>query len=141
MNNILKNIAFISLFFLFQVHAFSQIDKTMQVCEKYLVAPFVSDGQEYRALLNGDELAEFNVTFYGGSTYRIVACSGIQNGELLFSIYDREKNLLFTNKDYENAPYWDFNIKSTINLTIEAEFKEKKEGQSGFAIVQIGFKQ
>ena len=140
MNNILRNIAFISLFFSFQIQAFSQIDKTMQICEKYLVAPFVSDGQEYRALLNGDELAEFNVTFYGGSTYRIVACSGIQNGELLFSIYDREKNLLFTNKDYEDAPYWDFNIKSTINLTIEAEFKEK-EGKSGFAIVQIGFKQ
>jgi len=140
MNRTLRNIALIGLFFTFQTFAFSQADKTMMLCEKHLVPPFVSDGQEYRALLNGEELAEFNVTLYGGSTYRIIACSGNAEGLLIFSIYDREKNLLFTNRDYKNSPYWDFKIKNTVNLTIEAEL-EQKEGNSGFAFIQIGFKQ
>lgn len=140
MNTIFRNIALISLFFSFQLFSFAQADKTMMLCDKHLQPPFVSDGQEYRALLNGSEVAEFNVTFYGGSTYRIIACSGAEEGKLIFSIYDREKNLLFTNRDYKNSPYWDFNIKNTVNLTIEAEL-EQNEGNSGFAFVQIGFKQ
>ncbi|MBN2669685.1 MAG: hypothetical protein JXR60_10700 [Bacteroidales bacterium] len=119
---------------------FSQVDKTLELCDLHIVPPFVSDGQEYRALLKTDEIAEFNVTFYGGSTYRIVACSGAQEGNLIFSIYDREKNLLFTNRDYQFSPYWDFKIKNTVNLIIEAELKQK-EGNSGFAFLQIGFKQ
>jgi len=140
MNKILRNIVIIGLFFSFQMHAFSQVDKTMLQCEKYLVPPFVSDGQEYKALLNGDEVAEFNVTLYSGSTYRIIACSGDEEGQLIFSIYDVEKNLLYTNRDYQNSTYWDFDIKNTVNLTIEAEFV-KKEEHSGFVFIQIGFKQ
>jgi len=140
MNKILRNIIIIGLFFSFQTIAFSQIDKTMLQCEKYLVPPFVSDGQEYKALLNEDEIAEFNVTLYGGSVYRIIACSGNQDKELIFSVYDVEKNLLYTNRDFQNSAYWDFDIKNTVNLTIEAEFADK-DGSSGFAVVQIGFKQ
>ena len=119
MNTIFRNIALISLFFSFQLFSFAQADKTMMLCNKHLQPPFVSDGQEYRALLNGSEIAEFNVTFYGGSTYRIIACSGIEEGKLIFSIYDRE---------------------NTVNLSIEAEL-EQNEGNSGFAFIQIGFKQ
>ena len=140
MNSIFRNIALISLFFAFQITAFSQADQTLQLCEQHLVPPFVSDGQEYRALLNGDQVAEFNVTFYGGSTYRVIACSGTAEGQLIFSVYDTDKNLLFTNRDYQNSPYWDFKIKNTVNVTIEAEL-EKKDGNSGFAFIQIGFKQ
>jgi len=28
----------------------AQVDKTIRLCEKYLVPPFISDGQEYRSL-------------------------------------------------------------------------------------------
>jgi hypothetical protein len=140
MKHIFTHIALTFLFVMFSMLAFSQADKTLELCDNYLLPPYVSDGQEYRALLNGDELAEFNVTFYGGSTYRIIACSGNADGNLIFSIYDKEKNLLFTNRDYENSPYWDFKIKNTVNIVIEAELKEK-ENNSGFAFLQIGFKQ
>lgn len=140
MNTIIKKILLISLLIFLQSVAFSQIDKTIQLCGQHLVAPFVSDGQEYRAMLNGDEIAEFNTTLYGGSTYRIIACSGTAEGNLIFSLYDKERNLLFTNKDHKNTPYWDFKIKSTVNLLIEAELN-KVANNSGFAFIQIGFKQ
>lgn len=124
----------------FGIQAKAQADEILQLCTQHLVPPFVSDGQQYKALLNGDEIAEFHASFYGGSTYRIIGCSGLSDGNLLFSLYDKERNLLFSNKNYENSPYWDFKFKSTIECIIEAELDTKNQS-SGFAILMIGFKQ
>ncbi len=140
MTKTFKHIALAFAFLLLNLTALAQVDKTLELCDSYIIPPFVSDGQEYRALLKSDEIAEFNVTLYGGSTYRIAACSGNTDGNLIFSLYDREKNLLFSNRDYKNAPYWDFKINHTVSVIIEAELKDK-ENSSGFAFVQIGFKQ
>ncbi len=141
----MKKVFFISTLVLFGIifstsNTFAQAEEITAQCEKYLVPPFISDGQQYKALLNEDEIAEFHATFYGGSTYRIIACSGLSEGNLLFSIYDKERNLLFTNKDYENSPYWDFKFTSTIDCLIEAEL-DSKNLTSGFALLMIGFKQ
>jgi hypothetical protein len=54
-------------------------------CEKHIAAQYIPDGQFYRALLQGDELAEFNLTLFGGTTYRVAACSGDSDGLLLFN--------------------------------------------------------
>ncbi|HBX52589.1 MAG: hypothetical protein A2W98_09965 [Bacteroidetes bacterium GWF2_33_38] len=118
----------------------AQSDTLIRLCTQYLKAPFISDGQQYKALLNGDEIAEFHATFYGGSLYRVVGCSGMSVGNLAFSVYDIERNLLFTNKDYQNAPYWDFKFNSTIDCIIEAEL-DSKSLSSGFVLMLIGFKQ
>ena len=125
---------------LFSNLANAQADTIMNVCTQHLIAPYISDGQQYKALLNGDEIAEFHATFYGGSTYRIVGCSGLSDGNLVFSVFDRERNLLFSNRDYANSPYWDFQFESTIDCIIEAEL-DSKNLTSGFAIMLIGFKQ
>lgn len=126
--------------FLFQSKVNAQADEILQLCTQYLVPPYISDGQQYKALLNGDEIAEFHATFYGGSTYRIIACSGTSEGNLIFSVYDKDRHLLFTNRDYDNSPYWDFKFTSTIDCIIEAEL-DTKNVTSGFAILMIAFKQ
>ena len=136
----MKNILLLISFIFVQMIAFAQIDKTLLLCDQNITHPFVSDGQEYRALLNEGELAEFNVVFYGGSTYRISACSGDVVGNLIFSVYDQERNLLFSSRENESSPFWDFKINNTVKLIIEAELKEN-DGNSGFAFIQIGFKQ
>ena len=118
---------------------FSQADTLMSICSKHFTIPFVSDGQQYRTLIAEDETAEFKVTFYGGSTYRIVGCTGLSDGNLIFSLYDKERNELFSNKDYNNSPYWDFKFKSTIDCVIEAKLSGNSV-KSGFAIILIGFK-
>lgn len=109
------------------------------MCEKHITAAYIPDGQFYRALLNGDETAEFGLTLYGGSTYRVAACSGNSDGNLLFSVYDQNHELLFTNREHNNEPYWDLAISNTLDVTIEANLDETKAG-SGCAVLLIGFK-
>ncbi len=116
-----------------------QADTLFKFCSANLTTDYVSDGQQYISLLNGDEIAEFRATFYGGSTYRITACSGLTNGNLIFSVYDRDRNELFSNRNYKNAPYWDFKFTSTMECIIEAQL-DPKGPESGFAILLIGFK-
>ncbi len=120
----------------------AQINDTVaNACAKHLEHDFISDGQQYRALLmNADETAEFHTTLYGGTLYRIAACSGLADGNLVFSVYDTERNLLFTNSEFKNAPYWNFKINNTIDCIIEAKLDSGAQG-SGRAVVLIGFKQ
>jgi len=108
-------------------------------CEAHITANYIPDGQFYRALLQGDETAEFTLTLFGSTTYRVAACTGDSDGVLLFSVYDKERNLLFTNKDHHSAPYWDLAIASTIDVTVEANLDVSKAG-SGCAVMLIGFK-
>jgi hypothetical protein len=124
-------------------HGYSQSDTLLKICSKNLTGQYISDGQQYVSLLNGDEIAEFRVTFFAGSVYRISACSGLSNGNLIFTVYDsadpQKRNELFSNKNYKNSPYWDFKFTSTMECVIEAQLDPKGPG-SGFAILLIGFK-
>lgn len=121
---------------------YAQCDSIAKICSKHLISNFISDGQSYRSLLiNSEEMAEFHTTFFGETTYRIAACSGRTDGNLIFNIFDQERHLLFTNKNYRNSPYWDFKIKSTLECTIEAQLDPSKNSGSGCAVVLIGFKQ
>jgi hypothetical protein len=138
--NLIILIAVFTLTVLYKHAAAQSSDNAMKVCTKYITPPYISDGQQYRALLNGDEVAEFHATFYGGSTYRIAASCGENEGGLIFSVYDNEHHLLFTNKDYENSPYWDFKFKASVDCIIEAQL-DLKTKSSGLAVMLIGFKQ
>lgn len=108
-------------------------------CEKHISEAYIPDGQFYRALLQGDDLAEFGLTLFGGTTYRVAACSGDSDGLLVFNVYDKERNLLFSNSAHGNAPYWDLAVANTIDVTIEASLDASKAG-SGCAVMLIGFK-
>lgn len=120
----------------------AQCDSIAKLCAKHIIAQFVSDGQSYRSMLiDSEETAEFHTTFFGETTYRLAACSGRTDGNLIFNIYDQERHLLFTNKNYANAPYWDFKVKSTIECTIEGQLDPAKNAGSGCAVILIGFKQ
>lgn len=122
--------------------ATAQCDTIANICAKHIISTFISDGQQYRALLlNSEETAEFHSTFFGETTYRIAACSGTSDGNLIFNIYDQDRNLLFTNRKQKNAPYWDFKVKSTIETIIEAQLDANRNPGSGCAVILIGFKQ
>ena len=131
-------IAFLIFNFSFLMRSSAQCDTIAYVCGKHIISPYISDGQQYRALLLADQNAEFHTTFFGGGTYRIAACSGLKDGNLIFSVFDEERNLLFSNKDFKNASYWDFKVNSTLDVILEATLGGV---QSGCAVVLIGFKQ
>ena len=119
----------------------AQCELVSKDCLKNLGNNFVSDGQNYKALVTADDVAEFNATFYGGSTYRIAACSAGGDGSIIFMVYDKQRNLLFSNADQKNAPYWDFKFKNTMDCVIEAKLNPANAAKSGCAILLIGFKQ
>lgn len=139
-----KILKFVLVVFGFTLSNFAtaQITDTVAVvCAKHLADNFISDGQQYRTLLvNSEETAEFHSTLFGGTLYRIAACSGLRDGNLIFWIYDNQRNLLFTNKDFKNAPYWDFKINNTLDCIIEAKLDGAKNSGSGRAVILIGFK-
>ncbi|WP_421920055.1 hypothetical protein [Marinifilum sp.] len=130
------------LFFILTIASVSkaQTDLTLENCTKHLGTAFISDGQQYKALLAGGEIAEFHTTFYAGNHYRIAASTGTKEDNVIFSVYDQENHLIFTNRDHKNSPYWDFKFEDTINCTIEAKLNQKNVS-SGLVIILIGFKQ
>jgi len=107
-------------------------------CSNLIKAPFISNGQPFRAFLTGDEVAEFHTTFLNGSLYRLVACSG-KNQPIIFSVYDTNRNLLFSNDDYNQTNIWDFKIAGSVECIIEAKL-DPKQATSGMALLYIGFK-
>ena len=109
------------------------------ICSQNFSKNYLSDGQEYRALLFEEQTAEFHLTLYGGSVYRFSACSGLSNGNLIFRVLDEEMNELFTNKDYEVSPYWDFEVESTLDVIVEGNLNLEKVN-SGCAVLLVGFK-
>lgn len=117
----------------------AQCDSTIKLCSKHIITPFVSDGQTYRALILSNQAAEFQTTFFAGSTYRIAAATGTSEGNLIFSVYDEDHHLLFTNSQHNNAPYWDFRATTTVNILIEATLSPNNDKESGCAILLIGF--
>ncbi len=127
------------LFSFLKIDANAQLDSLITYCSSHLQYPYMSDGQQYRALLTSGETAQFNMTFYGGATYRIVAATEPKDASVIFRLYDKNQNELFSNSNYNNSTYWDFKFTSTVECYIEAELPEGKP--SGFVIMFIGFKQ
>ena len=119
--------------------ATAQADTLIKFCAQHIPSSYISDGQVYQTAIAKEETAVFHVTFYGGSTYRVAACSGLNDGNLLFTVRDSEGNEIFANVDHKNAPYWDFQFASTVNCEIEAVLDDLAP-DSGFAILLIGFK-
>ncbi len=69
----------------------------------------------------------------------MAACSGESDGILVFNVVDKDGNVLFSNKDQGNAPYWDLAVTNTIDVKVEAGLDPTKAG-SGCAVMLIGFK-
>jgi hypothetical protein len=117
-------------------------DSVARIVETYITndvkgKPFVSDGQVYVAFLD-NEKAEFNTTLYGGSYYRLAASAGVKDDYVIFSIFDMEDNLLYTNRDHKNSPFWDFKIENTVPVRIQTELDTDKK-VTGCAVLMIGF--
>lgn len=126
----------------FWFYSFSQCDTIANLCAKHITNNYISDGQQYRAmLLNAEETAEFHTTMFAETIYRFAACSGLKDGNLIFRVLDKDRNILFSNQNYRNAPYWDFKPKSTIDVIIEAQLDPDRNPGSGCAVLLIGFKQ
>ena len=119
---------------------------TAELCATHIVAPFVSDGQTYRAFVTAGQDAEFHATFFKGTTYRVAGATGDTEGNLTFSLYSVDPNtgqrdMIFTNSQHNNAPYWDFKMNTTVEVAITATLNPASGKESGCAVILVGFKQ
>lgn len=105
-------------FVCFAQQTYAQQKKSaIELCDNYMNDGFISDGQYYLQTLQKDEVKKTKITLMGGNIYRIAACAE-NTKQLQFSIVDVQGNVLYTNTKFEYAPYWDFEIKETIECTI-----------------------
>jgi hypothetical protein len=136
--SILYSVAILILSFFGTNNLISQEDALLNSCTHSINTPFIVSGQPFKAFLTGDEVAEFHTTFFAGSTYRIVACS-TNNSNIIFSVYDKKRNLIFTNENVDNASYWDFKVEGAVECIVEARLDNTK-ATSGIAMLLVGFK-
>lgn len=134
----MRNI-FIVLTVIFVIPLYGQTDQLEGRVKSYFDQSYISDGQIYRVMLNYDEEGEFEVTFFSGTMYRIALSSTISNSSLVYSLMDNNRNVIFTNQDFDNTPYWDFIFTSTVDCKIVVKIDNKQE-QSGIAVMMIGYK-
>ncbi len=118
-------------------------ERIVKECETLLTtntngSEFISDGQVYTAFLDREK-AEFKTTLFGGTTYRIAVSAGSRDNFVIYTIKDSEGNILYSNRNYKNAPYWDFNVEDTLPVTIETELDPDLK-VTGCAVMLIGFK-
>lgn len=121
-----------------------ECDSLVNKCYDYLQVDakkgkvFISDGQVYQAFVDAEQSAEFKTTLYGGSIYRVATTAGSKDNYVIFNVYDQQRNLLFSNQDHNNAPYWDFKIENTLDCYVEAYLDIEKK-VSGCLVLLIGF--
>lgn len=139
-SRVLRLILLIIIAFVSQTNiAKAQCDSLVKKCSRNITSEYISDGQSYKSFLQADQEAEYKLTLFEGTTYRFAGCSGSTDRNLIFTLLDLEGNLLFTNRDYDIAPYWDFEIKNTIDCKMTLSLDPKKI-ESGCGVVLIGFK-
>jgi hypothetical protein len=139
MKSVVKiSVLILILFVTSRTTIWAQLDSVMTECEKHLTEEYLSDGQQYISLITGEQTAEFNAVFYGGNTYRLITCGG-EKQNLLFTIFDINRNELFNNSDYEKTNFWDIQFESTIECFVEVKL-DAVNTNSGFAVLLIGLK-
>ncbi len=116
----------------------SQEDQLLKGCIDSLRAPFVLGDRSMKAFLTGNEVAEFRTTFLSGNIYRIVSCSH-EPYLIQFSVYDTNRNLLFSSANYKNVSLWDFKMEGSMECIIEARLN-KEVAESGMVFLLVGFR-
>ncbi|MCK4663794.1 MAG: hypothetical protein KAT68_13060 [Bacteroidales bacterium] len=136
--------AIIFLFLLFnQSISFSQ-------CRNYIPAncnnnlfPFIHDGINNSKVLNSGQKFEVFKVFYKKQDYRIVICSDNNLPPLEFELLDMERNILFSNKEYNLSQLWDFSLDDSMQLIISVKVPDIKNteqyNKTGCVALIVGF--
>jgi hypothetical protein len=117
----------------------AEINNSFDNCQNLFSKDYVSTGQDYVAKLDQNNKATFHTTFYGGTQYRIAACSNFEKPSLILKVYDTEKNLLFNNEQYDYTPYWNLSFSSTVDCIIEISVDSEQNLKKPVKLL-IGFK-
>jgi len=138
----------LSVFALFSV---ASVNSTYAQCKSFTkkhclsqLSPFVYNGQLNSAVLTQGDVADLMLTFYPDQDYRVFVCYDDAFGNVEFRLYDSNRNLIYSNKDNDYLPYWDFSSSETMQLVLRVIIPEKTKDQiavkSGCVSILVGFK-
>jgi hypothetical protein len=136
MNRNSYKILLLAVFIIFSSHSVPN----QKDCKNLLGKNYISDEQEYRAEFNSENKAYFHATFFRNTNYRIAACND-GKGPVKFTVIDHQKNMIFSNSDYNYASSWDFFFENTVDCIIIVERTEEfDKSNNRTALLLIGFK-
>ena len=105
---------------------------------------YTHDGNYHAAVLVEGEEAELYKTFYSDMEYRVAITGETNLPAVEFKVMDINKNVLYSNKEHNNATTWDFKLQSSQQLKILVKVSSfNKPGEtpaSGCVAIMIGFK-
>ncbi len=105
---------------------------------------YTHDGNYHAAVLVEGEEAELYKTFYSDMEYRVAIKGENSLQGVEFKVMDINKNVLYSNKEHENATTWDFKLQSSQQLKIVVKVTSfSKAGEtpaSGCVAIMFGFK-
>jgi hypothetical protein len=108
------------------------------------LTPYTHDGNYHAAVLVEGEEAELYKTFYSDMEYRVAIVGEGKLPSIEFRVYDENKNVLYSNKDHNNASTWDFKLESSKQLKLVVKVTPfNKPGDipaSGCVAIMFGFK-
>lgn len=106
---------------------------------------YTHDGNYHAAILTEGEEAELYKTFYSGQNYRLAICGSETLPKIEFQVVDAYKNVLFDNKQHDQATTWDFKLESSQQLKIIVKVpvaNQKSEfPNSGCVAIMFGFQE
>jgi len=105
---------------------------------------YTHDGNYHAAVLIEGEEAELYKTFYSDMEYRVAITGETNLPAVEFKVMDINKNVLYSNKEHNNATTWDFKLQSSQQLKILVKVSSfNKPGEtpaSGCVAIMFGFK-
>lgn len=105
---------------------------------------YTHDGNYHAAVLVEGEEAELYKTFYSDMEYRVAIIGESNLPAVEFKVMDVNKNVLYSNKEHNNASTWDFKLQSSQQLKIVVKVSSfNKPGEtpvSGCVAIMFGFK-
>lgn len=100
--------------------------------------PYVFSGQINTIKLQNGQTGNLTGTLLGGQQYKIILAGEQHYGPYSFRILDKEKNVLFDNKEHDNSQAWVFIIDITDNYTMELGVPSHKKESAPAGPVCVG---
>ncbi len=132
------------LIFAFNISSFGQCKAfAKKECIPEL-GSYTHDGNYHAAVLVEGEEAELYKTFYSDMEYRVAIVGEDKLPAVEFTVMDANKNILYSNKDHDYAPTWDFRLEASQQLKLVvkvSKFNAPDEmPASGCVAIMFGFK-
>jgi hypothetical protein len=111
---------------------------------KPLLKPYWHDGNYNVAVLSEGEKAELYKTFYTGQEYRIAICAEKSLVGVEFVIKNENREVLYSNRDNDFSPTWDFSIDGTQQIIISIKVLEDNDDNvkmKGCVAIMFGLKE